>query len=112
LTYSAFEVFEIAEQVERNGAKLYRAEAELTSDPQARRIFLRLAEWEIRHEKVFARMKRENAGLTREPGTAKSGKLPPDPSRTRLTRLSRKKCGTLSFSSGYSIRQISRVRSA
>ncbi|MFH1719915.1 MAG: ferritin family protein [Planctomycetota bacterium] len=79
VTYSAFEVFEIAEQIERNGAKFYRAAAELASDSLVRGIFLQLAEWEIRHEKLFARMKRDNVGLSRQPGTAKAEELLPDP---------------------------------
>jgi len=79
LTYSAFEVFEIAEQVERNGTKFYRAAARIARDTQVCKILLDLAEWEIRHEKVFARMKRGNEEPGRGPGTAESGETLPDP---------------------------------
>lgn len=78
LTYSAFEVFEIAEQVERNGAKFYRAAAAIACDTQVCKVLLDLAEWEIRHEKIFARMKcaREEPG--RGSGTAESGEIRPN----------------------------------
>jgi len=72
LTYSAFEVFEIAEQVERNGAEFYRAAARLAGDSQVCKTLLDLAEWEIRHEKIFARMKCADAKPDRGPDTAES----------------------------------------
>ena len=39
-------VFEIAEKIERNGAKSYRRAAELFDDSRTRNMFLRLGDWE------------------------------------------------------------------
>jgi len=54
---SAREVFLIAEQIERNGAKFYRKAAEMFRDPTTARMFDQLAGWESRHEAVFAEMR-------------------------------------------------------
>jgi rubrerythrin len=53
---NAFEVFEIAGQIERNGAKFYRKAAELLNEPDIRNMFLELADWETRHEQIFIDM--------------------------------------------------------
>ncbi|MBW7991944.1 MAG: ferritin family protein [Planctomycetes bacterium] len=53
IALNAFEVFEIAEQIERNGAKFYRKAAELLNEPDIRNMFLELADWETRHEQIF-----------------------------------------------------------
>jgi len=61
--FNADEVFEIAEQIERNGAKYYRRAAELALGDHARDLLLTLADMEQRHEKTFAAMRadiREN----------------------------------------------------
>ncbi len=57
--YSASEVLEIAEKIERNGAAFYRRAADLFQDEQIREVFLNLSEWEIRHEKIFTDMRRQ-----------------------------------------------------
>jgi rubrerythrin len=57
--FNAFEIFEIAEKIERNGAKFYRRAAELFDDSRTRNMFLQLAGWEITHEQVFAEMRKE-----------------------------------------------------
>jgi rubrerythrin len=59
VTFNAFEIFEIAEKIERNGVKFYRKAAELFDDARARKMFLRLADWEAEHEQVFADMRNE-----------------------------------------------------
>ena len=60
VTFNAFEVFEIAEQIERNGAKFYRRAADLfKQDRGARKMFLELANWEAKHEQVFAGMRKQ-----------------------------------------------------
>jgi rubrerythrin len=56
--YSFFEVFQIAEQVERNGAEVYREAANRTDDEKICAMFLRLAQWERKHEQSFAEMKK------------------------------------------------------
>ena len=43
ITFNADEVFEMAEQIERNGAKFYREAAAKTSDRPVKDMFLRLA---------------------------------------------------------------------
>jgi len=53
VTLNATEVFEIAQQIERNGSMFYRKAAELFSESDISNKFLELADWEIRHEKVF-----------------------------------------------------------
>jgi len=55
--YNADEIFEMAEQIERNGGKFYRAAAE--KFPAVRELLLKLAEWEDVHVKTFAAMRAE-----------------------------------------------------
>jgi len=57
--FNAFEIFEIAERIERNGAKFYRRAAELFDDPGTINMFLELANWETTHEQVFADMRKQ-----------------------------------------------------
>ena len=59
VTFNAFEIFEIAEQIEQNGTNFYIRAAELFDDPETCQMFLRLAEWEKQHEQTFARMKQQ-----------------------------------------------------
>jgi rubrerythrin len=56
---NASEIFEIAVQIERNGAKFYRGASELFDESRVHNLFLQLADWEIAHEQVFADMKNE-----------------------------------------------------
>ena len=56
VTLNAIEVFEIAQQIERNGAMFYRKAAELFNESDISNKFLELADWEIRHEQVFKEM--------------------------------------------------------
>jgi rubrerythrin len=79
VTFNAFEVFEIAEQIERNGARFYRRAAEIFDGPDICKVFLRLAEWEIKHERTFAGMKRQLSELSREPRSVSAGERLPDP---------------------------------
>lgn len=65
---NTFEIFEIAEQIERNGAKFYNRASEICDNPNVCRLFLRLAEWERKHKQVFKRMRlqlSEPTGLPR-----------------------------------------------
>ena len=57
--FNADEVFEIAEQIERNGAKFYRRSAQVAGDPGARDLLVELADMEDRHERVFAAMRED-----------------------------------------------------
>ncbi len=58
VAYNADEVFEIAEQIERNGAAFYRAAA-ASAPPDARDFLLRLAKQEDEHERTFAALRAE-----------------------------------------------------
>jgi len=79
VTFNAFEVFEIAEQIERNGTNFYIRAAELFDDPQIRQMFLRLAEWEKEHEQTFAQMKQQLSERDRQENTAEPDNFLPDP---------------------------------
>jgi rubrerythrin len=55
MPFNADEVLEMAEQIERNGAKFYRAAAK--GFPTLRELLLELASMEDQHEKTFAAMR-------------------------------------------------------
>jgi rubrerythrin len=65
--FNADEIFEIAEQIERNGSSFYKQGAELVSDEVMRKLLLSLATWETRHEKLFAEMRAELLKKEKEP---------------------------------------------
>jgi len=58
INLNADEIFEMAEQMERNGAKFYRKAAEST-DEAAKSMLLGLAAMEDDHERTFAAMRGE-----------------------------------------------------
>jgi rubrerythrin len=72
IEFNAFEVFEIAEKIERNGARFYRRAAELF-DADTAKMFLELANWETKHIDVFANMRKQLFEQTRELRTFKPG---------------------------------------
>ena len=51
------EIFEMAEQIERNGAAFYRNAAKGISDSQSSELLLELAQMEDQHEKTFASLR-------------------------------------------------------
>lgn len=57
LQFSIEEVFEIAEQIERNGAQYYQKAANQVTDQNYNRLFLDLVDMEEKHERVFAYLK-------------------------------------------------------
>jgi rubrerythrin len=57
--FSADDVLEIAEQLERNGGKFYRTAAENTEDATNKEFLLDLAAMEDQHEKTFKAMRAE-----------------------------------------------------
>jgi rubrerythrin len=59
IVFSAFEVFQIAEQIERNGARFYGKAAQLFDIPAIRKMFLELADWETKHQEVFRDMRKQ-----------------------------------------------------
>lgn len=58
ITFNADEIFEMAEQIERNGAKFYR-KAAASAEADARKVLANLAEMEDEHEKTFHEMREE-----------------------------------------------------
>ncbi|MBU0993133.1 MAG: ferritin family protein [Proteobacteria bacterium] len=53
------EILEMAEQIERNGAKFYRGAAKNVKDKSHNGLLLELAEMEDQHEKTFAALRAE-----------------------------------------------------
>ncbi|GMV43840.1 MAG: hypothetical protein AMXMBFR64_55560 [Myxococcales bacterium] len=62
--FSASEVFDIAEQIERNGAEFYRKAADTASDHRVRALFHRLALLEQDHEVTFQELRTQLLGPT------------------------------------------------
>lgn len=57
--FNADDIFEMAEQLERNGATFYRTAAEKVSDENEKTLLLKLAAMEDDHEKTFSQMRKE-----------------------------------------------------
>lgn len=76
--FNAIEVFEIAEQIERNGAVFYRRAAELFKDSDVGELFRKLADWEVEHEAVLADMRKELSAAPPELSTFDPEELPLD----------------------------------
>jgi len=53
IDFNADEVFEIAEQIERNGAKFYRLASEKINDANKKQLLVNLAKMEDEHEQIF-----------------------------------------------------------
>jgi rubrerythrin len=66
IKFNAFEVFEIAEKIERNGVRFYRRAAELFDEQGIHNTFIELANWEREHEQVFADMRKQLSEQSRE----------------------------------------------
>ena len=57
--FNADDIFEMAEQMERNGGKFYRMAADSTKDSANKEFLLELAAMEDQHEKTFHAMRSE-----------------------------------------------------
>ena len=64
MPFNADEVFEMAEQIERNGGKFYRAAAK--KFPEVSKLLLNLAAMEEEHLKTFSNMRAELSGTELE----------------------------------------------
>ena len=64
--FNANDVFIMAEQMERNGAKFYRNAADGISEPGNKKLLMELAKMEEQHEKVFMAMRAELSEKVRE----------------------------------------------
>ncbi len=56
-SFNLDEIFAMAEEIERNGARFYRRAADISTDPKAKEIFSELARWEDGHERLFQRLR-------------------------------------------------------
>jgi len=65
--FSVDEIFEMAEQIERNGAAFYRKGSEGVPDSGSRRLLLDLAAMEDNHEKTFSEMRQSLSARERGP---------------------------------------------
>ncbi len=66
LDFNADEIFEIAEQIERNGAKYYREAADRVSNDEDKNFLLELAKMEDEHEVIFADMRKNLSEIEKE----------------------------------------------
>jgi len=78
VTLNVLEVYEIAGQIEQNGARFYKRASEIFDEPVVRRIFLRMADWELKHEKIFAGMKKQYSELNPDAKDFKSEQTLPE----------------------------------
>ena len=62
ITFNANEIFEMAEEMERNGARFYRKAAENASDNQTKQMLLDMADMEDGHLATFQEMREELSG--------------------------------------------------
>jgi len=58
IAFNADEVFEMAEEIERNGAKFYREAAGKTKNPEVHEMFLNMASMEDGHMRTFQEMRK------------------------------------------------------
>ena len=56
--FNADEIFQMAEEIEKNGAKFYRDAEKAVSDPSEKALLTQLAEMEDEHEKTFSAMRK------------------------------------------------------
>jgi len=66
ITFNADEIFEMAEEMEKNGAKFYRKAAQNTSDSQTKQLLLDMADMEDNHLKTFKEMREQLSGRETE----------------------------------------------
>ncbi len=67
--FNVFEILQIAEKIDHNGAKFYLKTAEMFKDPELRNIYYKLANWRARHEKILAQRRKRFSEKTGEFGT-------------------------------------------
>jgi rubrerythrin len=79
VTINAFQAFEIAERIERNGARFYRRAAEICEDPGVCKLLLELAAWEHEHEKIFITMREQILGPHNTSTSFRPEETLPDP---------------------------------
>lgn len=66
LGFNADEIFEMAEQIERNGAKYYREAAEAVTNADDKTFLIELADMEDGHQVIFADLRKNLASDEKE----------------------------------------------
>ncbi|MHC4396381.1 MAG: ferritin-like domain-containing protein [Planctomycetota bacterium] len=66
ITFNANEIFEMAEEIERNGAKFYRKTAENIRDKETKQMLLDMAVMEDGHLITFQQMRTQLSGQEKE----------------------------------------------
>jgi len=69
INFNADEIFRIAEEIERNGARFYTLAAEQSKNPSTRGFFAQLASMEKEHEKTFSSLRSKLTAQEKEPVT-------------------------------------------
>jgi rubrerythrin len=69
ISFNLDEIFEMAEQIEKNGADFYREAARRTGDKATQKTFMNLAEMEDGHLKIFHEMRKQLDASDREQTT-------------------------------------------
>ncbi len=72
ITFNADEIFEMAEEIERQGAKFYSEVSKKATDDEMKKFFVELSAMEAEHLKIFADMRKqlseaEKTALTFDP---------------------------------------------
>ena len=67
--FNVFEILQIAERIEHNGAKFYLKTAEGFDDPEVRDTCYKLANWKARHEKILAQRRKRFSEKSGQFGT-------------------------------------------
>ena len=55
--FNADDIFEMAEQIERNGVAFYKTASENVADPQSKKLLTELSQMEEQHAKFYASMR-------------------------------------------------------
>jgi rubrerythrin len=58
ITYSAEEIFQIGVDIEINGQNFYKAAADAEKDPDMKKLFKELSDWEAGHVRLFEKLKK------------------------------------------------------
>jgi rubrerythrin len=69
ISFNVDEIFEMAEQIEQNGAGFYREAARKTGDKTTQKMFMNLASMEDGHLKIFQDMRKQLDASDKEPTT-------------------------------------------
>ena len=69
IVFNVDEIFEMAVDVEQNGAQFYKKAAQVGADEDTRKMFLEFSAMEEEHAKTFSEMRKELSQADKEPMT-------------------------------------------